>query len=67
MASTFLVVWGLKSAIAYAVAVDLPNSDLTLKDPKPTKDMAPADLNTPIDNGNNVFEHRPPSPQFPVF
>jgi hypothetical protein len=65
VASTFLVVWGLKSAIAYAV--DLPNSDLIPKDQKPTKDMAPADLNTPIDNGNNAFEHRPPSPQSPLF
>lgn len=65
VASTFLVVWGLKSAIAYAV--DLPNSDLTPKDPKPTKDMAPADLTTPIDNGKNAFEHRPPSPSSTVF
>ena len=64
VASTFLVVWGLKSAIAYAVG--LPNSDLTPKDPKPTKDMAPADLNTPIDNGNNAFEHRPPTPKSPI-
>nr|UDP55501.1 hypothetical protein orf147a [Schizostauron trachyderma] len=65
VASTFLVVWGLKSAIAYAV--DLPNSDRPPKDPKSTKGMAPADLNTPIDNGNNAFDHRPPSPQSPVF
>jgi hypothetical protein len=65
VASTFLVVWGLKSAIAYTV--DLPNSDLTPKYPKPTKHMAPADLNTPIDNGNNAFEHRSPSSQSPVF
>ena len=65
VASTFLVVWGLKSAIAYAV--DLPKSELTPKDPKPINNMAPADLNTPINNGNNAFEHRPPSPQSPVF
>ena len=39
MASIFLVVWGLKSDIAYAV--DLSNRDLILipKDSKPTKDM----------------------------
>ena len=56
---------GIGDRLAYAV--DLPNSDLTTKDPRPTKDMAAADLNTPIDNGNNAFEHRPPSPQSPVF
>ena len=63
--STFLVAWGVKSAISYTV--DLPNTDLTPKDPKSTKDLAPADLNTPIDNGNNAFDHCPPSPQSPIF
>lgn len=65
VATTFLLVLGIKSAVSYAV--DLPKSDLSPTDGKPTKEMTPANLDGPANNNNKVFDHCPASPNATVF
>lgn len=65
VASSFLIMWCVKSAVSYAV--DLPQNGVTPTDSNPAAYRTSANLNPPIDNGNNAFEHRPPGPVAPVF